>query len=256
MNKEYGKFTTDQFRAVIRKLPEVRHQREELENLLSSLPEEKLKEVTGPGCSWAVLYEDTFSKHLVVAMVAFGEAGKLKLAAASEDPQQFLLDNMDSDLSDTEPHPALSKQDLIGIAYSVQRTILCVMLFQRSMSGLLQEVREDDNLDSLFNAIRVDRTAINCPSIADKIARAQIKNDKPFFLRLRNALKGPTQKHWAAYCDLRYSLFALRELGFDKMTDAQLEELLVHQLKVYPNVPSAKKNLRVQYQQSRKIKTI
>ncbi|WP_208300002.1 hypothetical protein [Aquabacterium sp. A08] len=51
-------------------------------------------------------------------------------------------------------------------------------------------------------------------------------------------------------------MFALRELGFDKMTDAQLEELLVHQLKVYPNVPSAKKNLRAQYQQSRKIKTI
>lgn len=256
MAKEYGKFTTAQFRTFIRKLPEVRQQREELESLLTSLHQDKLKEITGPGCSWAVLYEDSFAKHIAVAMVAFGEAEKLKLAAASEDPQQFLLEDMDSDLGDTEPHPAFSKQDLIGIAYSVQRTILCVTLFQRSMSGLLQEVREDDNLDSLFNAIRVDRAAVNCPSIADKIARAQIKNDKRFFLRLRNALKGPTQKHWAAYCDLRYSLFTLRELGFDKMTDVQLEELLVHQLKVYPDRPEARKNLRAQYQQSRKIKTI
>jgi hypothetical protein len=130
------------------------------------------------------------------------------------------------------------------------------MLFQRSMSALVQEVREDDNMDSLFNAIRVDRAVMNCTTIADKIARAELQGDKRFFQRLRNALKGPTQKHWARYCDLRYSLFVLRELGFKSLSDAQLEKLLVHTLKVYPDTPSARKNLRAQYQQSKRITTI
>jgi hypothetical protein len=173
------------------------------------------------------------------------------------DPQQQALDSWpNADSPEQDAHPDFAPQDLVGLAYSVQRTILSVMLFQRSMSGLIQEVRESGNLDSLFNAVRVDRAVVACPTIADKIAAAQLRNDKQFFLRLRNALKGPTQKHWAAYCDLRYSLFALRELGLDGLSDDQLEKLLVHNLKVYPNTPAARKNLRAQYQQSKKIKTI
>ena len=144
----------------------------------------------------------------------------------------------------------------MGLAFSLQRSVLSIMLFQRSISGLVQEVREHDDLDALFNAVRVDRTVMSCSTIADKIARAEMRGDKRFFLRLRNALKGPTQKHWAAYCDLRYSLVILRELGFDGLSDTQLENLLVHQLKVYPNTPSARKNLRAQYTQSKKFKTI
>ena len=153
-------------------------------------------------------------------------------------------------------NPSFEPQDLIGLAFSLQRSVLSIMLFQRSISGLVQEVREHDDLDALFNAVRVDRTVMSCSTIADKIARAEIRGDKRFFLRLRNALKGPTQKHWAAYCDLRYSLVILRELGFDGLSDTQLENLLVHQLKVYPNTPSARKNLRAQYIQSKKFKTI
>jgi hypothetical protein len=177
----------------------------------------------------------------------------LKAAMASTDPQQHVLDNMYP--PDDSTNPAFSEQDLLGILFSLQRTILSVMLFQRSLSGLVQDVRETGNLDSMFNAIRVDRAVMSCSTFADRIARAELVGDKRFFLRLRNALKGPTQKHWHAYCDLRYSLFVLRELGFDGMSDAELEKLLVQTLKVYPNTPGARKNLRKQYQQSKKLPT-
>jgi hypothetical protein len=80
--------------------------------------------------------------------------------------------------------------------FSLQRTILSVMLFQRSLSGLVQDVRETGNLDSMFNAIRVDRAVMSCSTFEDRIARAELMGDKRFFHRLRNALKGPTQKHW------------------------------------------------------------
>ena len=256
MEKEYGKLTADQFRALINTLPEVRSQRVELAEAIAKSPKEKLDAFLTGGYNWGEIYEYPFSKHIAIAVVAFNYSQTLSAAVASADPQQHVLDNLEPPEGDDSTHPAFEPQDLIGIAFSLQRTILSVMLFQRSISGLVQEVREDDNMDSLFNAIRVDRAVMSCETIADKIARAELRNDKRFFLRLRNALKGPTQKHWAAYCDLRYSLFTLRELGFDSLSDAQLEKLLVHDLKVYPNTPSARKNLRAQYQQSRKIKTI
>jgi len=254
--KEYGKLTADQFRQLIGTLPEINRQRGELSDLVAKMPKEKLDALLVGGYSWGEIYEYSFIEHIAIAVVALNYADTLSAALKTDDPQQYVLDHMHPAEDDDSTHPAFEKQDLVGIVFSVQRTMLSVMLFQRSLSGLVQEVREDDNMDSLFNAIRVDRSVMSCSTIADKIARAELRQDKRFFLRLRNALKGPTQKHWAAYCDLRYSLVVLRELGFDRMSDAQLEQLLVHTLKVYPNTPSARKNLRAQYHQSRKIKTI
>lgn len=256
MNKEYGKLTADQFSELISKLPELRGQRDEFGNLLTKLSKSQFDSMMVKGYAWGEIYEYSFAQHIAIAIIAFNRRTWLDSLGTVPDPQQKMLDDWPTDADVWGTHPAFETQDLMGIAYSLQRTILSVMLFQRSLSGLIQEVRENDSMDALFNAVRVDRTTLSCPTIADKIARAEMRNDKLFFLRLRSALKGPTQKHWTAYCDLRYSLFALRELGFDKLSDAQLEDLLVHKLKVYPNTPSARKNLRAQYQQSRKIKTI
>lgn len=254
MEKEYGKLTAEQFTEFIGKLPELNKQRSEFGRLLSDLPKEKFDTLMVSGFNWAEIYEVTFTEHVAIATVAFNQAKWLSNLAASDDPQQAILDTWPADIEE-DTHPAYEPQDLMGLAYSLQRTILSIMLFQRSISGLIQEVRDHDNMDALFNAVRVDRTTVSCSTIADKIARAEMRQDKRFFLRLRNALKGPTQKHWAAYCDLRYSLAILRDLGFSGLTDVQLENLLVHQLKVYPNTPSARKNLRAQYTQSKKIKT-
>jgi len=253
VEKEYGKLSADQFRKLINTLPELRNQRDEMGRLLAAAPPEKLDKILKENYAWAILYECSFAQHLAIAAVAFNYASTLSEAVSSSDPQQYVLDRLEP-LDDTT-HPAFSDQDLLGIAISVQRSILGVMLFQRSMSGLVQDVRESGNLESFFNAVRIDRTVINCPTFADRIARAELVNDKHFFLRLRNALKGPSQKHWKAYCDLRYSLFVLRELGFDSMSDAQLEKLLIHTLKVYPDTPSARKNLRKHYQESKKLPT-
>uniref|UniRef100_E6PTM3 Uncharacterized protein n=1 Tax=mine drainage metagenome TaxID=410659 RepID=E6PTM3_9ZZZZ len=250
--------TTAQFQTLIGKLPEVKAQREEMGRLFTEMSKDRLDSLLVRGFNWGEIYECSFVEHIAIAFVAFGRVDWLNEAAQALDPQQHVLDAMELEDDDAPdgPAPGFEKQDLIGLTYSLQRTVLSILLYQRSLSALVQDVRENDNMDALFDAVRVDRAAMNCTTIADKIARAQLRGDKRFFLRLRNALKGPTQKHWQAYCDLRYSLVALRDLGFDKLTDTQLEQLLVHDLKVYPNTPSARKNLRAQYQRSRKIKTI
>lgn len=255
MEKEFKKFTAEQFKALIDTLPEIRREGDDFRSVIASVPAKRLDELMEGSYNWAFAYELTFHEHAALLVYALNLGDYLKALVAAPDPQQKMLDEMHEELP--EDHvPTWDKGRLIALVSSLQRTILSVMLYQRSMSSLIEEVRETGSNVALFKAVRVDRSAVAAPSIADRIARAELRKDETFFRHLRSALKGPLKKHWEAYSDLRYALFMLRELGFDKLSDDQLERLLVHTLRVYPDRPEARKNLRAQYQQSRKIKTI
>ena len=189
-------------------------------------------------------------------MMALDKVEFLKEASNAADPTQHFMDQFDID-GDFEHwsggwNGIFKKQDLIGLVFALQKTILSIMIYQKTMQTLVEEVRRGND-DSLFDAVRLDRSIVACPTFAARIAKAEFTSDKHFFIRLRNAFKGPTQKHWQSYQDLRFALFTLRDLGFDSLTDDQLVDLLVMQLKVYPDRFEAKKNLRKQYNQSKKI---
>lgn len=254
--KEYGKFTAEQFKALIDTLPELRREGVNFREAIAAVPAARFDELLTKDYNWAAAYELTFHEHLALVIYGLNMGSRLKAFLTAPDPQQKMLDDMLIDDLPDDHALNVEKQHAIGLVFSLQRTILSIMLYQRSMSSLILEVREQGSSEALFKAIRVDRAVLAAPSVADRIARAELRKDEAFFRHLRSALKGPLKKHWEAYCDLRYALFALRELGFDKLSDDQLERLMVHTLKVYPNTPSARKNLRAQYQQSRKIRTI
>jgi len=85
---------------------------------------------------------------------------------------------------------------------------------------------------------------------------AELVGDKKFFTRLSNALKGPSQKKWAGLAKMKLSFLILRELEINDLSDEALEQLMVHTLHAYQDVPGARKNLRMHYLNSRKLKTI
>ena len=104
---------------------------------------------------------------------------------------------------------------------------------------------------------RSDWIARSSPAqtFSDRLARAELLNDKVFFIHLRSALKGPLKKHWEALHDLRYAIAILREMGFDSLSDLQLEDLFVNKLKLYPKHESARKNLRKHFYEAKKVST-
>ena len=254
--KEYGKLTTEQFKVLIQKLPELRKEGLSLNEAVKATPKARISELLGKDYYWSAVYESSFIEHLAYLMMALDKVDFLKEAKASSDPTQYFMDNFELE-DDSEEWTGgwkgeFKKQDLIGLVLSLQRTILSIMLYQKTLHTMVEEVRMGID-DSLFDAVRVDRSMVACPTFAARIAKAELTHEKHFFIRLRNSLKGPTQKHWQSYQDLRFALFTLRDLGFDKLSDDQLVNLLVHQLKVYPDRFEAKKNLRKQYNQSKKI---
>ena len=258
MEKEYGKLTEDQFRRLIKKLPEIRSSDQELRDLLKSASKEKLRKVLEGGKPWAFLYERSFAEHIAFVLVALGQKDWIESLKDAADPQEEALKSIYSD-EEIEWTGGYGGQftiaDVVGLTTTMQRTILSVMIFHRSLSALMEEARGGDD-DALLNVVRLDRSAVASPTIAKRIWGAEVSGDKKFFLRLRNAMKGPQRKHWESYKDLRYSLFVLREMGFNQLSDDQLEHLLVKVLKVYPNSAGARKNLRKQYYESKKFKSL
>lgn len=255
LEKEFGKITTDQFKLIIQKLPEIRKEGSSLAEAIQNIPEDRFNELLQKDFYWALVYEFTFVEHLSFLLLALDKLKFIKNASQSADPTKYLFDSLEND-DDYQWNGGwnglFDKQDLVGLVYSLQRTFLSIMIYQKTISQLVAEVRQGID-DSLFDAVRLDRSIVAAPTIAARIARAELKQDKKFFERLRSAIKGPSQKHWEAYKDLRFALFTLRDLGFDNLTDNQLVDLLVNQLKVYPDTFGAKKNLRKQYNQSKKI---
>lgn len=254
--KEYGKFTTEQFKKCIQSLPEIRKEGLSLETAVKSASKARINELLEKDFYWAQIYELTFVEHLAFLLMALDKVEFIEAAKNAPDPTQYVIDHFDVD---DEPDDwnggwkgMFKKQDFIGLVVSLQKTILSIMIYQKTMQTLVEEVRQGND-NSLFDAVRLDRSSVACPTFAARMAKAEFTNDKHFFIRLRNAFKGPAKKHWEGYQDLRFALFTLRDLGFDGLTDDQLVELLVKQLKVYPDRFEAKKNLRKQYNQSKKI---
>lgn len=223
-NSKYGNLKLEQFKQLINKLPEIRSQLQEL---------------------------------LALLICALGCHQELHRTAQSDDPTQAafsMFQNVEYETWEGGLEGLFEISDVVALFTALQRNVLSIMLFHRTLNAMVDEVRNGDD-DALFNAVRIDRSIITCPTFALQIAKAEIQNEKQFFIHLRSSLKGPSKKHWEAYKDLRYAFFILRESGFNQMSDVQLEDLLVHQLKLYPNTPGARKNLRKQFTESKKFST-
>lgn len=259
MKKDYGKLTGDQFQEFIQILPDVFAKLREADDLLALTPKARFDKVfPGDWGDYSHLYELPFIEHLSWVVFALNRQEEVKDVASSPDPQEAVLAmlRLRDAVEDKPQHEAFSDEEVLTLIYSLNRTMQSMATFGRSISSLLQDVRENNNHDSLFKAIRMDRTVVGCSTAMRHLARAQIRSDTRFFKHLQAALKGPSKKPMIGLEPMRYVLLMLREMGLNDLSEKDLEHLMVDLLKVYPRAPGAAKNLSAQYQRSKKIKTI
>lgn len=259
MKKDYGKLTADQLREFVQFLPVLFAMARDIDKHLASVGAEKFESVmAGDFGDYSKIYELPLIEHVSLVSVAMNRHDEVGATAASHDPQEAVLEalrNRDAD-DDKPQHEAFAVVEVMALAYSLSRTLQSMAMHGRSISSLLQDVRETGSHDSLFKAIRMDRAVIGCPTAMRHIAKAQIRSDKRFFKHLQAALTGPSKKPMIGLEPMRYTLLLLREMGINDLSEHDLEHLMVDVLKVYPPVPGAAKNLRAQYQRSKNIKTI
>jgi hypothetical protein len=256
MENNYKKLTPEQFSDLAKKLPEIRSQKRELAELIKSEPA-RVNEILGKYYSWAGIYELSFVEQMAYLFVLLGMHEPIHEIALSTMPQQALIEASEDggkldqwyDLNKDN----VEKKHLIWLVVVLQRNIFSIMLFHLSLGALVDQVRNGSS-EAFFKAVSVDRSILSCPTFADRLSLAELRNDKSFFIHLRKALKGPSQKHMAAIGDLRYAIVLLRDAGFDKFTDDELISFFVGN-GLYPKHPSAAKNLRKHIQAARKFPT-
>lgn len=257
MKKEFGKLTHDQFAQLVSTLPDIRGQMHELPELVRDHQARVADWFGEGGYSWGTIYERPFLEQMAVLFVLLGLHIPLHEAAKSDDPQEAVIhwadDNGPLDHWYDANEDKIEKKYLLWLVIVLQRNILAIMLYHKSMGALVEEVRHGSDR-ALFDAVRIDRSVLLAAPCADRLSRAELLNDKDFLRHLRSAIKGPTQKHMAAIQDLRYSIVALRECGFDRFTDQDLERLFIG-TRLYPGSAGALKNIRKHIQLARKITT-
>lgn len=258
--KEYGKLSPEQFTEVISYIPKLLALIRSLASHMSKVPASRFDELL-PGSygNYCQIYEESFIRHLSVVVVVMNRHLDLSVISQAPDPQEAILDilrNMDEPDDDRPLFEGVDESMAMALIYSIGQTVTSMATYGRSISGLLHDAREHGDLDALFKAIRIDRAVIGCPTAMQLIARAQLRNNKAFFTRLRSALAGPGKKQWEGLHPMRYTFILLNEMGIHDLSDAQLETLMVDTLKAYPKSPSARKNLRAQYRNFRKLSTI
>jgi len=122
MDKEYGKLTTAQFRGFVDQLPTLQRMAELLRKEMEALPEAKWNEILTEDFSWAWVYEFPLSLHVAIVTYAINLGDWINEVAASDDPQQRVLDDLHKETSD-EFHPDVQAQHGLGLVVSVTRTI-------------------------------------------------------------------------------------------------------------------------------------
>jgi hypothetical protein len=254
-SKPFGKFTLDQISAFSEYLKEAQKMGRDLNEVLREAGPEKIKSVLGEDFAWYYLYELPFEMHLAIGTVVGGLHEILHSAAQSDDPQQACLDylqNLDADVEWQGGFQGwFDASDLTSATVSIFKSMQSLMVYQKSLSRQVEEVRNGSD-KALFDAVRIDRAIVACPTIANRICFAELQGDKKFFIHLKKALAGPSRKHMVSLDALRYLLYMLVDAGADHLSSADLEQIFVEKTKLYSSTPGAQKNLRKHYDYTKK----
>lgn len=142
---------------------------------------------------------------------------------------------------DVRPNPTivdlesfrLSLMEISAVFIAVQYSLLCVLYHGCFLNELIERVRNGDN-KALTNAIKIDASIIGCPTIVQKISKATRLQDVKFFAKLKSAINGNKEKlKQVNFQKMRLVFEVLYEAGALRLTDKQLYQLFVEELKLY-----------------------
>lgn len=200
--------------------------------------------------SWCHLYELHFNEHVVIVnnsiIKLIPDLLDVYKALASKQDQvgaiPDFLNKFDNVLSkqefaknsDVAREFAPNALKIYFLSTSLFNTFKSFAVFGKSINELLKLARAGED-SALFDAIRIDKTVIGCPTAVERISRAEFFENADFFKKLQKALNGKlgVREH-KNYQKMRLVFEILHEVGADKLSDDDLYELFVKELKIYP----------------------
>ena len=240
-NKEFGRYTLGQLKSIRIGLGQLRALETEIQTEFQAKPE-KLRGLLTPHFYWAALYERPFLDLLTALTITAGMSEEVLAMALLFDPQEAALRAIDGCIEDA-PNSELNFSHIFTLLYAVTKSKECLMTYDLYLDELIAKIR-GGNDQALFKAVRIDRSVVAAPTVADRITLAEIESDQEFFKTLGKAISAGPPKQAADYPDLRYMLATLDAEGvLDKLTQEDEFRIFVVQLRVYPDGDDAERSL-------------
>lgn len=189
-------------------------------------------------------WSGTYERPLVEVLAVLAEVGGPQLMSEITKDRRELLVAL---LTESDESPEIAwdigndkeyeLRHFIGALYAMLISIESLGVYGKSIYALLQEVKAGVD-KSLFDIVRLDRSAISAPTIADRITRAELEQDERFFKGLVNALSGKPHRRNLEHKELRFLLALLNDLKLlDILSIDEIRELVCNQLELYPYTP-------------------
>lgn len=208
---------------------------------------EKLLGTDAVAFNWSHLYEQPITKHIGFAFAGlpwlhpFSDwlkqivetPGQISaLPSVTREIDEYITDLQDPSEAETEEIlPMLGAA--FGVIFSVFSSLRSVLYHGCFLNELIERVRRGDD-KALFDAIRIDPAVIGCLPAIQRISKATLLKDVRFFAKLKAAINGKIAKREQAnFQKIRLVFEILHEAGATRLSDDQLHQLFVEELKLY-----------------------
>jgi hypothetical protein len=129
-----------------------------------------------------------------------------------------------------------TEADLLGTTHAFQNSWRSMSIYGHFLNDIVKKVRngEDEDDDAFFNALRIDRTILTCPTFAARLARAEYFGEKDFMRRLHRAVKEKPHDALLVHQDLRSMLQVFEDIQIlDDLSLNETDLLFIQELKLY-----------------------
>ena len=255
---QVGKLTTEDIRLFLSLLPLFEKERAEA---MAVVKEKRSKIFRGDHVkvTWCNFYEMPFLEHLGRFVAVFGIGDVVKTINEATNPMQALVSSIDAFDKELEAEGEVTAEEIeqarqvmpiiLALNTSLYNSFRCLLAFGCYLNDLIVQVRGGDD-GALFNAVRIDPTTMGCPTILTRISQAVLEEDRRFFAKLKAAMAGNLKKREQAnFQKMRLVFQVLHETNAGHLSDDQLHELFVKELRLYSSDLNtkrgdARKNLR------------
>ncbi|MDI1293144.1 MAG: hypothetical protein PSV18_10420 [Methylobacter sp.] len=237
ISKQYGKYTLDDINNIISLLPVLQELNGEMFSLITQKPH-RLRELLGKNFYWSEIYQYSLLDQTNVCLECMGILQTItELSQSSGNANSKVIEFLheDSRINSSEKDlPDEQIKSILTTSYSLLKTVESIQIHGQLLNQLILQV-EGGNDNALFKIIEIDHSAMSCPCIADRIALAELEQDKLFFDSLKKALNCPHKTKQSNYRELRYLLEILDEdQTLSTLSMEQLYQLCCVDIELYP----------------------
>lgn len=207
--------------------------------------------------SWSNCYELEFEKFLaffIVSLDLHHDLKEYKDLEFDDGLTKFsdqVIGKLDLELESSNEEEAKELTlSAMTFGYVMVSCVKSLMVYGYYMNDLVKIARDNKNTrkgdDALLKAIRIDPCVIGCITASSRLSYAVLFDDKKFLRKLQNAMTGKLgARESKNYQKMRLVLQVLHEAKADQMSDSELNDLFVEQLKLYSDTQgTSEKNIK------------